>query len=156
MPVRVKNIAQIFVNWIFYNSKTFFFFCYHSFYFFALFYLALSPTFTVSAGELAEASPYNCYLECLKQNIIQKDKPLTIGLAQGTICLCGHDPSKYFLFLCQHIVTSDSQKRLPIAVVFFEDFSPKKWLKKCKITFPFLFEKQYFFFFFFIKIKPPA
>ena len=69
-----------------------------TFYFFASFYLALSPTFTVSAGELAEASPYNCYLECLKQNIIQKDKPLTIGLAQGTICLCGHDPSKYFLF----------------------------------------------------------
>ena len=78
--------------------KHFFFFCYHSFYFFVLSYLALSPTFTVSAGELAEASPYNCYLECLKQNIIQKDKPLTIGLAQGTICLCGHDPSKYFLF----------------------------------------------------------
>ena len=83
--------------------KNFFFFFYLSFYFFSLFHLALSPTFTVSAGELAEASPYNCYLECLKQNIIQKDKPLTIGLAQGTICLCGHDPSKYFLFLCQHI-----------------------------------------------------
>ena len=95
----LEYIALIFVTWTFYNSKTFFFFCYHSFYFFVLSYLALSPTFTVSAGELAEASPYNCYLECLKQNIIQKDKPLTIGLAQGTICLCGHDPSKYFPFL---------------------------------------------------------
>ena len=58
---------------------------------------ALDPTFTVSVGQLAEsdATPYNCYLECLKQNIIEVDKPLTIGLAQGNICLCGRDPSKY-------------------------------------------------------------
>ena len=53
------------------------------------------PTFHVSMGDLGEeASPYNCFIECLRQNIILPGKPLTIGLSQGGICLCGHENSK--------------------------------------------------------------
>ena len=71
--------------------------------------LALDPTFIAAVGAMDDAAPYTCYIECLKQNIIQVGKPLTIGLTQGNLCLCGLEPSKkitptiYAIFVGTHI-----------------------------------------------------
>ena len=50
-----------------------------------------NPIFSYTAGWLANASPYNCYLECLKMDVVRIDRPITIGLSEGNICLCGYE-----------------------------------------------------------------
>lgn len=48
----------------------------------------------MATGILEDASPYNCYIQCLMQNVIEAGRPLTVGLSEGKICLCGLEPSK--------------------------------------------------------------
>ena len=63
----------------------------HSIYWFEI--SADDPVFVYSGGIVTSTkdTPYHCYLECLKMNMIKPGRPLTIGLTGGEICLCGYE-----------------------------------------------------------------
>jgi hypothetical protein len=50
---------------------------------------ATSMTFQYAGGNFPEMTPYLCYLQCLKTDLVIPGRPTTVGITEGTVCLCG-------------------------------------------------------------------
>ena len=57
-------------------------------------------------GSSSSMTPYNCFLGCLKLDMVAPGTPLTIGVS-GEICFCGHafsEAGKKYVVLWEVIV----------------------------------------------------